>query len=191
MSDPAAAPYADALYGAALDLGRGNEDGFASQRIEAVGRDLTDVVRALVENPQLTAVLFNPAIPPATKRRILGQLTLTADQLVRSALGVLLDHGRLGLLPDVQQAYEERYAREHGQIDVQLTTAVPIDDEQAEAVRHQLERATGQTVNMRRIVDPAILGGVVLRVRDQLLDASVRRRLTALRRSLKNTRLPA
>ena len=179
--DPGAGVYAHALYEAARD----------AQREERVGRDLRDVVRALVENPLLVRVLFNPSVPPTAKQNVLRRLAAEGDPLVQSTLLVLLDHGRLGLLPDLERSYAERYQEEHDEIAVQLTTAVPIDDEQAEDLRRRIEQSTGKKVAMRRVVDPAVLGGIVLRVGDLLVDASVRRRLESLRVSLKNTRLPA
>ncbi|CAA9527612.1 MAG: hypothetical protein AVDCRST_MAG79-645 [uncultured Thermoleophilia bacterium] len=181
MSDPAAAVYADALFAAAQEAGT----------LEQVGRDLDDLVGALVSSPELTRVLFNPAVAPEGKANVLRRLTDGADPLVTRTLLVLLENGRLGLIPDLQQAFGERYGVAAHKLDVQLTTAVAVDDAQAERLRAQLERSTGQTVTLQRIVDPAILGGVVLRVADLLVDASVRRRLEALRRTLQSTRLPA
>lgn len=181
MSDPAAAVYADALFSAAEGEGK----------LEQVGRDLDDLVAELVSSPALTRVLFNPAVAPEGKANVLRRLTDGADPLVTRTLLVLLENGRLGMIPDLQQAFGERYGAATDKLDVQLTTAIEVDEAQAERLRLQLERSTGQTVTLHRIVDPAILGGVVLRVADLLVDASVRRRLESLRRTLQSTRLPA
>lgn len=181
MSDPAAAVYADALFAAAEEAGS----------LERVGRDLDDLVGELVSSPVLTRVLFNPAVAPEGKANVLRRLTDDADPLVTRTLLLLLENGRLGLMPDLQQAFGERYGVAARKLDVQLTTAVAVDEAQAERLRQQLERSTGQSVTLKRVVDPSILGGVVLRVADLLVDASVRRRLEALRRTLQSTRLPA
>ncbi len=181
MSDPAAAVYADALFAASEEAGT----------LERVGRDLDDLVEELVSSPVLTRVLFNPAVPPDGKANVLRRLTDDADPLVTRTLLLLLENGRLGLIPDLQQAFSERYGVAARKLDVQLTTAVEVDEAQAERLRQQLERSTGQSVTLKRVVDPSILGGVVLRVADLLVDASVRRRLEALRRTLQSTRLPA
>ena len=181
MSDPAAAVYADALFAAAEEAGS----------LERVGRDLDDLVGELVSSPVLTRVLFNPAVAPEGKANVLRRLTDDADPLVTRTLLLLLENGRLGLMPDLQQAFGERYGVAARKLDVQLTTAVEVDEAQAERLRQQLERSTGQSVTLKRVVDPSILGGVVLRVADLLVDASVRRRLEALRRTLQSTRLPA
>jgi len=181
VSDPAAQVYARALFQAAQEEGR----------LDAVHRDLGDAVASLGSSPELVRVLFNPAVDPTAKARVLKRMTDMADPLVTRSLLVLLDHGRLGLMPDLQEAFDELYREATDRIEVRLTTAIPIEDGVADILRRRLEQETGQTVALTRVVDPEILGGVVLRVRDSLVDASVRRRLESLRRSLQQTRLPA
>ena len=181
MPDAAARPFADALYDSATE----------ATRLDAVNRDLAELVTALAGSRDLARVLRNPAFPTDAKRRVLQQLTAGGDPLVSSFAGVLADHGRLDLLVDSQAAFAERYGREQRELAVQLTTAVAIDDAQAEGLRQRLEQATGQSVTIRRTVDESIIGGIVLRVRDLLVDASVRRRLDGLRRSLKTVKLPS
>jgi len=181
MADAAALPFAEALYEAAQGEGR----------LEATNRDLAGVRHALDDSPVLARFLRNPAFPADAKRRVLGQMTAGGEPLVEKFLHVLVEHGRLDLLSDAADAFGERYRREQHELAVSLTTAVAIDDVQAESLRQRLESATGQAVTIRRTVDPSIIGGVVLRVRDLLVDASVRRRLESLRLSLKSSKLPA
>jgi F-type H+-transporting ATPase subunit delta len=181
MADAAALPFAEALYEAAR----------AADRLDAVHRDLAAVRTAVEDAPDLERFLRNPAFPVDAKRRVLESMTAGGDELVSNFLNVLISHGRLELLVDAAEAFADRYRREQRELAVSLTTAVPIDDAQAEGLRQKLESATGQTVTIRRTVDPSIVGGVVLRVRDLLVDASVRRRLEGLRLSLKASKLPS
>jgi F-type H+-transporting ATPase subunit delta len=181
MADASALPYADALFEAAERAGS----------LPATYRDLSGVVRSVAENRDLARVLFNPAFPADAKRRVLAQMAAGGDPLVANFLGVLIDHGRLELLADVFDAFADQFRRRQRELAVHLVTAIPIDDAVADGLRAQLERATGQSVEITRAVDPSILGGIVLRVRDLLVDASVRRRLDALRLSLVSTRLPS
>ncbi len=181
MADDAATPYADALFRAAEQAGT----------LDATHRDLSGVVRSVAENRDLSRVLFNPAFPVEAKRRVLAQVAAGGDPLVGSFLRVLVDHGRLELLADAYEAFADRYRRRQRELAVHLTTAVAIDDAVADGLRRQLEQATGQSVEITRAVDPAILGGIVLRVRDLLVDASLKRRLDGLRLSLASTRLPS
>lgn len=178
MADPSATVYATAIYGAATDAGTADQ----------VGRDLASLVRALAETPGLGRVLWNPAVPSEVKGRVLAGLAGDSDPVLARSLAVLLENGRLDLLPDVQEAYASRYAAEHDELDVVLTTAIQISDEQAEGLRSELAAATGKSVRLERRIDPAILGGIVLRVRDLLVDASVRRRLELLRLDLTSSR---
>ena len=176
----AATPYATALHDAAREAGV----------LADVDRQLADLARALREDHALARALGNPAVPRAAKDRIIADLCAGADPMVARFVGVLLDHRRLDELPDVQRALAERVRLETGELAVELTTAVPIDDDAAETVRRQLADATGLQVTMERRVDPAIIGGVVLRVRDRIVDASLRRRLDLLGRDLRAARIP-
>jgi F-type H+-transporting ATPase subunit delta len=179
--DPAGAVYGQALYEAAE----------ATNELDKAHRDLNDIGRALADNRELARVLFNPAFPEAGKKQILEKLTAASSTVVRNAVLVLVDHGRITALPDLIEAYEELWGRQQKQLEVELTTAVPIDDAQAELLRARLAAQTGASVSLTRKVDPAIVGGLVLRVRDLLIDASVRGKLNALRLSLRKARLSA
>jgi len=181
MADAAALPFAEALYEAAQSEGR----------LESTNRDLAGVHQALEDSAVLKRFLANPAFPHDAKRRVLAQMTAGGEPLVEKFLNVLVDHDRLDLLADAADAFGERYRREQHELAVSLTTAVPIDDALTESLRQRLESATGQAVTIRRTVDESIIGGVVLRVRDLLVDASVRRRLEGLRLSLKTSKLPS
>jgi F-type H+-transporting ATPase subunit delta len=179
--DPAGAVYGHALYEAAEDAGE----------VKQARVDLQAIGRSLAENRQLARVLFNPAFPEAGKKQILDKVTAGSTDVVRHAVLVLVDHGRITALPDMIEAYEELYSRQQKQLEVELTTAVPIDDAQAELLRARLAAQTGASVSLTRKVDPTIVGGLVLRVRDLLIDASVRGKLNSLRTSLRKARLSA
>jgi F-type H+-transporting ATPase subunit delta len=180
-ADPAGAVYGEALYEAAEDRGE----------VKQAHGDLQAIGQAMAENLQLTRVLFNPAFPEAGKKQILQKLTAGSSTVVQNAVLVLVDHGRITALPDLIEAFDERYARRQKQLEVELTTAVPIDDAQAELLRARLAAQTGADISLSRKVDPSIVGGLVLRVRDLLIDASVRGKLDSLRLSLRKARLTA
>jgi len=175
-----ATPYATALYTAAADAGRLNE----------VDGELAEIADSVRENPALARALTNPAVRGEGKSNLLAALAKGDDPLVARFLQVLLDHRRLGDLLAIQEAFADRVRLYRNELAVELTTAVAIDDATAEKVQQQLASATGLTVTMDRTVDPTILGGVVLRVRDRLVDASLRRRLDLLGRDLRAARIP-
>lgn len=175
-----ATPYATALYAAAEEAGR----------LREVDAGLAEVAASIRDDATLGGALANPAVPGEAKRRLLDALCRDGEPLVHRFLIVLLEHRRLAELAPIQAAFAERVRLAQNEIAVELTTAVPIDDSTAETVRAQVAQATGLAVTMERTVDPTILGGVVLRVRDRLVDASLRRRLDLLGRDLRAARIP-
>ena len=176
-----AAPYAAALYEAATE----------AKALREVDGDLAAIADAIATDPALARALVNPAVPADAKGRVLDGLAKGANPLVGRFLAVVLEHRRLDALPEIQRAFADLVRLEQNELAVELTTAVAIDDTTADTVQKQLADATGLTVTMERTVDPAILGGVVLRVRDRLIDASLRRRLDLLGRSLRAARIPS
>jgi ATP synthase F1 delta subunit len=172
------------VYGTALA-----EAAQSAGRLHEVARDVAAVGASVAESRDLAAALYNPAFPDAAKKAILAQMTEGADELVRNALFVLVDNGRLDALGDVVAIVHEADRHARRQLELQLTTAVPIDDTEAEQIRSKLAEASGHEVTLERSVDASILGGVIVRVRDRMVDLSVRGRLEALRLSLRNARL--
>lgn len=178
--DPAARVYAGALYAAAVDAGS----------VAVVAKQLDQLMDALGSNPAVLRALINPELPREAKRRILGQMMEDADPLARNALMVMADNGRLVLLADMHQAYAELAAVEEQVLNVEVTTATELDATQLEALRERISAAVGQNAELTATVDDRIIGGFVLRARGVLVDASVRRRLSELRRAMVNTPLP-
>ena len=154
--------YARALLEAARDRGRLGE----------VRTELEDFVRAADDVPELGALLDNPEVDRGEKRAALEQLLAGADELVRNFLLLLVEKGRIG---------ERR-------LELELTTAVELSDDEASDLIAQIERAAGQSVEARRSVDPSLIGGAVLQVGSYRVDASVRGRLERLRRELQTSR---
>lgn len=178
--DAGARVYASALYAAASEGGR----------VADIDRDLREFVTELAENRMLRRALFNPELPREAKHRIATSMLAEAEPLLRNAVLVVVDNGRLPLLPDMQAAYAEMAAVEERILDVEVTTAVPLPETQRSDLEQRISAAVGQTARVTATVDPTIIGGLVLRARGVLLDASVRRRLTELRRALVKAPLP-
>jgi F-type H+-transporting ATPase subunit delta len=178
--DPAARVYADALHAAASD----------AERTLEVDRDLQALLDELSENRLLLKTLANPAIPRDAKKRVIAQLLEASETLLKNAVLVLAEHGRISLVADLASAYAELVAAEERILTVEVTTAVALDDAQVDALRKRLSAALGQEANVVATVDPEIIGGLVLRARGVLLDASIRRRLEDIRRALIRIRLP-
>ena len=177
--DPAGQVYGTALYEAAE----------ASGRAAAIERDLVAIRDAITGSPELTRLLDNPAFPARGKKDILLELATGSDPLVRNLLQVLVDNGRLTALSDVVDVFSARVREAEQLLSVELTTAVPVGDDEADRLRGRIAQASGKDVTLRRRVDPAVVGGIVLRIGDQLIDASVRGRLDGLRLALRKARI--
>jgi F-type H+-transporting ATPase subunit delta len=141
-------------------------------------------VHTVNEVPELSALLRNPQLDPGAKTAILGELLGDADELVRNFLRLLTEKGRVGGIDEIGREFERLFAEEEGVLNVELTTAVELSDEEAKAIVEQIESASGRTVDATRKVDSALVGGIVLRVGSMRLDASVRGRLERLRQEL-------
>ena len=138
--------------------------------------------------PDLRAVLRNPQIEPRAKARVLEELLGEADELVRNFLMLTAEKGRIGEIEEIVNEFERLMARRERRLNVELTTAYELSDEDAEEIVKQIEDASGRTVEATRKVDPNLIGGLVLQAGSLRVDASVRGRLEGLRRELVTNR---
>jgi len=171
VSDAAIArAYATALFEAADAAGT----------VERTGADLRAFVQALADSPALAGVVFNPQVEPSAKARVVREVMGSADRLAAGVVGVMLGKGRLTLVADVADQYERFVAQAEHVVEVQVTTAVPVDDGVERLISDRVRRSTGGEPRLTMRVDPDILGGLVLRVDDLLVDGSLRSRLQQL-----------
>jgi F-type H+-transporting ATPase subunit delta len=177
--DPAGQVYGTALF----------ESAEASARATAIEPQLVAIRDAIASSTELTQLLHNPAFPARGKKEILLELATGSDPLVRNLLQVLVDNGRLTAFSDVVDVFSARVRASERQLEVELTTAVPVGSDEADRLRDRLAEASGKDVTLQRRVDPTVLGGIVLRIGDQLIDASVRGRLDGLRLALRQARI--
>jgi F-type H+-transporting ATPase subunit delta len=166
--------YARALYEAAKDKGR----------VQQVREELSDFVAAEREVPELRELLRNPQLEPHVKAAALEELLGAEEELVRNFLMLLAEKGRADEVDEIEREFERLAAAEEGILDVELTTAVELSDDEAHDVIQQIEKASGRKVEATRRVDPDLIGGLVLQAGSMRLDASVRGRLNRLRRDL-------
>ena len=134
--------------------------------------------------PELRAVLRNPQIEPRAKARVLQELLGGAEELVRNFLMLTAEKGRIADVDEIAREFERLVARDERRLDVELTTAYELSDDDARQILSQIEEASGRKVEATRAVDPELIGGLVLQVGSLRVDASVRGRLERLRREL-------
>lgn len=167
--------YADALFILALEKGTLDDWGAQLQRIAAV-----------VEDPVAERTLAGPRGSPDAKRRSIQALAGPLSREVMALVGIMLDRKRIELFPALSEAFAARLREHRGTELADVTTAVEIGAAERGLVAERISRHIGKRVELRTNVDPDIIGGVVVRVGDQLFDASVRGKLERLRRALVN-----
>jgi F-type H+-transporting ATPase subunit delta len=134
--------------------------------------------------PELRALLEDPEIDHRAKQAALGELLGDTDELVRNFLLVVVDKGRAAELASIYEEFAALVAADEGRLEVELTTAYELSDEEAREILAQIEKASGRQVDATRNVDPTIIGGFILQVGSMRVDASVRGRLKRLRQEL-------
>jgi len=166
--------YANALFEAAREEGR----------LEQVAADLATLARAIYVIPDLRNFLRNPQVEPAGKAAVLEEIAAGGNELVRNFVRVVAAKGRARELVQMSSEFEALLAREQNRLAVELTTAYELSDEEARSIVAAIEKASGRTVEATRTVEPALIGGIVLKVGSFLADGSVRGRIERLRREL-------
>ena len=171
--------YAEAL------LQLANESGAAA----SIGEELSGL-RQIVETDKLFAqLLADPAISTEERGQLLHRVfDGRASTLMSHFLGLTNEKGRLVLLPAIAGAYDVLLDRQQGIVEVDVTVAQGLGDDQLEAVRRKVGDSLKREAVVHQHVDPAIIGGLVLCVQDQLIDGSVRAQLSALRQQLMEAR---
>ena len=162
--------YARALYDAALE--RGN--------VKEVQEQLAAVAEAMAEVPQLRSVIGNPQVDAGSKAAVLEAAAGEPDELVANFLKLVAEKGRAGSIEGIRAELDELVARAEGQLNVTLTTAYELSDEEAKDIVGRIEEASGRKVEAVRKVDPDLIGGIVLQAGSLRADASVRGRLDRL-----------
>jgi F-type H+-transporting ATPase subunit delta len=153
-----------------------------------VHSQLDDFAAAVAEVPELRSVLRNPQVDPRAKARLLDELLGDADELLRNFVRLAAEKGRIGGIEEIAREFERLVAAEERRLNVALTTAYELSDDEAAQIVKQIEEASGRTVEATRAVDPDLIGGLVLEAGSMRVDASVRGRLERLRRELVSSR---
>src|SRR6266487_6635718 len=170
--------YARALYEAAKE----------KDRLDGVREGLGDFVEAQRQVPELRELLRNPQLDPRVKASALEELLGGDEELVRNFLLLLAEKNRAGEIEEIAREFDRLVAQAEGILDVELTTAVELSDQEARDVIGQIEKVSGRKVEATQRVDPDLIGGLVLQAGSLRLDASVRGRLDRLRQELTTRR---
>ena len=169
--------YASALFELARD----------ERQIDAVSNSLQVVRETLDSSPELRAVTTSPLIDRQEAARAVSATAaaLKLDPTTTNFLGVLARNGRLRQLPEVIRLFSRLASEHRGETTAEVTSARPLDDNQIAALKQQLGERAGRQINIDARVDPSILGGIVVRLGSQMIDASIRTKLNTLAMAMK------
>jgi len=149
------------------------------------GKMLTDVATAMRETPSLRLFLESPRVSAAQKSEVIGKaLTDRMPRLMLRFIQTMILHRRQMLIPAVADEYLNLVDAAEGRIHARVTVAKETDAAGRDAIAAHLSRMFGKEVVPHLVVDPSIMGGVVVHVGDTVLDGSVRKRLASLRRRM-------
>ena len=157
------------------------------KKLEAVGRDLASVAQALAESDDFKALTTSPLVgrDEAVKAVEATAKAMQLDTITANFLGVLAKNRRLGQLPGVIRAFNTLSARHRGELTAEIVSAHALDDDQVEALKQKLRTRMGRDIAVDLRVDPAILGGLVVKVGSQMIDGSIRTKLNNLASAMK------
>ena len=142
---------------------------------------------ALSENRTLQLFFFSPRFSSTEKKDAIRKIIDGGDERFLNFLELLAERHRLPVTFRIRRNFDELWRKEKRLLPVEVTTAIELDEEVVRSIGRRIEERTGQTVELTSKVDPDIIGGLVLRVGNRILDASVHGRLERLRQELVRT----
>jgi F-type H+-transporting ATPase subunit delta len=165
----------------------------------AVERDMLDTVReqlgefvdALSANRELEIFFFSPYFSTVEKKNGLHRMLDGADVTVMNFLESLVERERMPEISHVRERYEEMWDLEMHRLPVEVTSAIVLDESVIREIGDRISTQTGDKIELTTVVDPEIIGGIVLRVGDFILDASIRNRLSQLRKHVADAPPPS
>lgn len=169
-----ARPYAQAVFRLAQE-----------QNDLAKWSDMLQATAVIVGDPTMQALIGNPRVTREQLIQLINELAgERLDDHGRNLIHLLVDNHRLDCLPELAALYEAYRREAERTVDAQVITAFPLDDEQQRRIADALQARLGRTVTLHQTVDASLVGGVVIRTDDQVIDGSVTSQLSKLARSL-------
>ena len=169
--------YASALFDLARD----------QRQIESVGNSLDALSQALLDSRDFAELVASPLVSRDEAGKAFAALApqLGLDPVTTNFLGVLARNGRKRQLPAVIRAFRRLAAEHRGEATAEVVTARPLNDDQLAGLKRQLKSRAGRDVTIDATVDPNILGGIVVKLGSQQIDASIRTKLNRLAQAMK------
>jgi len=160
----------------------------AEGEAERVEDELFNIAQALDKSAELRSNLTDPRLPVERKQAVIAELLGgRASSLTVALVQFIISQGRVSELPDIARALVEKAAESRSKALAEVRSAIPLDDKTIERLAAALGKATGKDVEVKVIVDESVIGGIIARVGDTVIDGSIARRVDSLRQAL-NTR---
>ena len=156
-------------------------------KLDLLREQLAEFTEALSESHELQMFFFSPYFSTDEKQDGLRRTVTEVDESFLNFLSLLLENHRMPVIFRVRREYDRLWREANHLLAVQITSAVELDPSVAERVGDEIGRQTGRTVELTSAVDPEILGGIVVRVGNSIIDASIRTRLDNLRKQVVTT----
>lgn len=166
--------YARSLFEVAREQGR----------LVQLREQLAQFAAALTDSRELRVFFFSPYFSTVEKQDALDRLLTDADPAFVNFLKLLIENHRMPVIFRARRAFEALWEKENRLLPVEITSAIELDDATTGSVAQRIGESTGRHVTLTTRVDPAIIGGIVVRVGNSILDASIRNRLEQLRRQV-------
>ena len=153
-------------------------------KTDEIREQLGEFADALEDNRELAIFFFSPYFSTEEKKDGLAKSLDGADEHLVNFLELLIEKHRVPAVFRIRRHYDSLWEQAHQILPVQIATAVELDEGVATKLGDEISKATGQRIELTATVDPEILGGIVLRVGNSILDASIRNRLENLRKAV-------
>jgi ATP synthase F1 delta subunit len=156
-------------------------------KLDDVREQLGQVADLLAENRDVATFFFSPYFSTKEKEEGLDKTVEGADEIVRNFLRLLIEKHRMPVIFRIRRAYDALWEEENKRLPVSITSAIELDEATVKQIGDRIGERTGRKVDLSADVDPDILGGLVLKVGDRVLDASIATRLESLRKQVART----
>jgi F-type H+-transporting ATPase subunit delta len=151
-------------------------------KLEKLREQLGQFADALAANGELKVFFFSPYFSAKEKQGSLSTLLVDADEILLNFLSLLIENHRMPVLFRIRDEYERLWEEENRTLPVEITSAIALDDRTTASLGETIGQRAGRNVALATRVDPDIIGGIIVRVGNSILDASIRNRLEQLRR---------
>ena len=169
-----ASVYARSLFEVAQEQGK----------LDDVREQLGEFADALDSNQEMQVFFFSPYFSTPEKEDGLGKVVSDAEPIVENFLLLLIEKHRMPTVFAVRRVFDELWRQENKLLPVEITSAIELDQSTVKQIGDRIGEETGQRIDLSERVDPDILGGLVVRVGNSIIDASIRSRLDSLRKQV-------